>query len=247
MRLSAFASLVSLSLAFLPFGLGAAGCAAESEETPSEENITTPQVYCAENSPCSIPSDLANPTKKFLRDNPRLYELRGGHKDFSTCVGYGEHVYDGDFTVSSAKVIQAIATSQPKDLWSGTSQYQLTYDRNTKKVYTRNDTHPPIALGMVFILTLKIAPLVYIPVAFEIVSLDPGTGKFAFSYVLQNKSQGIQALAFNDTAGGSHVVHETRFKSDSEFRDRNFYIYFHEKLLKEFYAALAKKLSTPQP
>ena len=26
-----------------------------------------------------------------------------------------------------------------------------------------------------------------------------------------------------------------------------FYIYFHEKLLKEFYAALAKKLSTPQP
>ena len=55
------------------------------------------------------------------------------------------------------------------------------------------------------------------------------------------------SLAFNDTAGGSHVVHETRFKSDSEFRDRNFYIYFHEKLLKEFYAALAKKLSTPQP
>lgn len=223
-----------------------AGCAGSSdgEETPSEEDIKTPQVFCVDaQTPCVVPNDLANPTKKFLRDNPRLYELKGGHKDFSTCVGYGEHAYNGDFTTSSAKVIQAIATSQPKDLWAGTSEYQLTYDRTTKKIYTRADNHPPIAVGMVFILSLKLAPLVYIPVAFEIVDLDPQTGHFAFSYVLQNKSQGIQMLAFKDTANGSHVLHETRFKSDSEFRDKNFYIYFHEKLLKEFYGALSKKLA----
>ena len=158
---------LALALAFMT------ACASESEApapAASEEDIKTPQVYCVDaQTPCVLPNDLSNSAKKFLRDNPRLYEYRGGHHDFSTCTGYGEHKYEGDFVVSAQKLVQSIATSQPKALWSGTSQYELTYDRNTKKLYTKSDPHPPIAKGMVFILTLKIAPLVYIPVAFEIV------------------------------------------------------------------------------
>ena len=241
MRALLFASLLTLSV--VPVG-----CATETEEeTPAEDDIQTPKVFCVDaETPCALPSNLDNPAKKFLRDNPRLFELKGGHKNFTTCSGFGEHAYNGDFTTSSARVIDAIATSQPKDVCGRRGAPESLPLARPQKVYARGGRLPPIAVGMVFILSLKLAPLVFIPVAFEIVDLNAATGNFAFSYVVQNKSQGIQMLAFTDTPTGSHVLHETRFKSDSEFRDRNFYIYFHEKLLKEFYGALAKKLATAQ-
>lgn len=232
------------------------GCASEQaqEEVTDDGDAlkSLPSVYCsaaaqeASVSDCVLPDSLMNSSRTFFAENPFLYEMRGGHKNFSTTIGYYEHSLDKDLKVSSAKFIDAITTTPPKELWNDSSSYEMTYDRNTGKIYSKSDVHPPIAKGMVFVLRLKLAPLIFIPVAFEIVELNPAQGRFAFSYVIQNKSQGIQRLSFNDTATGSHVLHETRYLSGADFRDRHLYVPFHEKLVSEFYEVMDKRLRAAQ-
>ena len=192
--------------------------------------------------PKNLPKTLDKTALKFLRANPKLEELKAGHQDFSTTQGYNPHKAEYQLPVSSADFINAIATSKPEDLWNGTAKYQMSYDRNTGKTYGPGDAHPPIGKGQVFILELKLTSYFSIPVCFEVVDCDPKNGRFAFSYVTKNKSQGIQQLQLQDNANGSNVVHETRFKSNDEFRDKHLYVPFHEKMLKEFYESVGKKL-----
>lgn len=90
-------------------------------------------------------------------------------------------------------------------------------------------------LGQVYFLELDIVRLMKIPVAFKIVELDHENLRLAFSYLKNNKSNGIQRLTFIQKRQHFQIVHETRFKSDSKVREALFYRPFHTILLDDFY------------
>ncbi|MBK9070075.1 MAG: hypothetical protein IPL79_03580 [Myxococcales bacterium] len=215
------------------------------------KSASVPRVLCvdaatpdaaARNEACKISTTLGRAVRKFVTANPRLYELAAGHRDFSTTEGFNEHVYETDLPFRASEFIEALATMSPEALWASSSEYRLGFNRQTGVLSQPGEAPPRIATGMVFVLRLRIAPLIYLPVAFEIVEMDAAAGRFAFSYVTQNKTQGIQRVTVSDRGAGAHIKHETRFKSDSEFRDDYFYVPFHEKLVREFYEAVAAYL-----
>ncbi|MBL9039621.1 MAG: hypothetical protein JNG84_13985 [Archangium sp.] len=203
-------------------------------ETP--RSSTTPTSY-------KPPGNIAKSVRKLIDANPNLTTFVGGHKTIEECTGYGVHGKAYTLDASAAKFMDTLKTIKPSELWNDTARYEMAFDRTTGKVYTKGNEQPAIREGMVFFLELDIALGVKIPVSFEIMKMDAATGEFTFSYTTNNKSQGIQRLMIEDTPTGSKVFHETRFKSDSNFRDKHFYKPFHEKLLNEFYGALNKRMA----
>jgi hypothetical protein len=218
----------------------------EDDERSDQANPTVACVDPASGEPeredCVIHGNVGRAVRKFLRANPRLYELRAGHTDFSTCPDYRVHLYERDLGFTAAEFLAALATTPPAELWSGASQWRLTYDRRTGEIFEHGDDHPPLGPGMVMLMALKVIPGIWIPVGLEIVELDAAAGRFSIAYLAQNKTQGLQQLVFTAREGGSHVRHESRYQSDSEFRDARFYVPFHERFLADFYEAMEARL-----
>ena len=75
--------------------------------------------------------------------------------------------------------------------------------------------------GQVYFLELDIIKKMQIPVAFKVVELDKAKKTFSFSYLKQNKSQGIQRITFEQDCTNFKINHETHYKSDSKFRDKH--------------------------
>ena len=73
-------------------------------------------------------------------------------------------------------------------------------------------------------------------VALEITKIDEQNKTIVFSYVNGGKSKGEQILHFITTADGyTEIIHETLFRSDSKFRDKVLYPFFHNKAINEFH------------
>ena len=75
-----------------------------------------------------------------------------------------------------------------------------------------------------------------IPVTFKIVIIDKVNLILAFSYLEKNASRGIQQLTFSQHGDYFEILHESRFRSTSHFRDNFLYKPFHKMMLNDFYA-----------
>jgi hypothetical protein len=132
--------------------------------------------------------------------------------------------------------------------WNGYSvKFGLLIAKGSNSVFYANTSVCPEAdTGQVYFLNLGLLRgLFHIPVAFEIINIDPLTEKLEFSYLEDNKSRGKQTLQFFDNGDGStRIVHTSYFKSNSRLRDNLLYPYFHNRFIKEFHrnmGQLAKK------
>ncbi|MBL7714634.1 MAG: hypothetical protein JNL01_04145 [Bdellovibrionales bacterium] len=140
------------------------------------------------------------------------------------------------------EVFQKFIQLSPLKAWNGFAQFDLLYDRKTARAYDRNTVQfPEMSTGQIYILKLKIAPGLNIPVAFEFVQVDPKKLQLSFSYLTTNKSRGIQQITFLEDgleAGkvkGVRVNHISCYSSGSDFRDQRLYPRFHRKMLDNFY------------
>ena len=107
-------------------------------------------------------------------------------------------------------------------------------------VYKNTILYPDIDTGQVYFLNLRILKgIVHVPVAFEIINIDPVAQKMEFSYLDDNKSLGKQTLQFfNNGDGSTKIVHTSLFRSNSRLRDAILYPYFHHKFIKEFHRSM---------
>jgi hypothetical protein len=107
-------------------------------------------------------------------------------------------------------------------------------------VYNNTILYPDLDTGQVYFLNLRILKgLVHVPVAFEIINIDPVAQKMEFSYLDDNKSLGKQTLQFfNNGDGRTRIVHTSLFRSNSQLRDALLYPYFHHKFIKEFHKSM---------
>ena len=123
--------------------------------------------------------------------------------------------------------------------WNGHSvRFGLLISKRSNSVfYTNSIICPEVDTGQVYFLNLRIMKgLFHVPVAFEIINIDPVEQKLEFSYLDDNKSIGKQTMQFFDNGDGrTKIVHTTLFRSNSSFRDAFIYPYFHHRLIREFH------------
>ena len=163
-------------------------------------------------------------------------------RTFESCSDYNYHVKKYKFKGNAQSAFKKLLTLSPAELWKSTSRFELEYDPASKKFIGKDQELPPVAVGQLFFLELDIVKNMRIPVGFEVVELNTKTRTIAFSYLKHNKSQGIQRIHFVQDGEDFKIVHETRFKSDSKFRDQFLYGPFHTKLLNVFWDDFGKHL-----
>jgi hypothetical protein len=115
--------------------------------------------------------------------------------------------------------------------------------------YLNNCISPEADTGQVVFLDLRLLMgLLNVPLAFEITNIDPFQKILEFSYIDGNKSIGKQTIQFFDNGDGrTRIVHTSYFRSDSPFRDKMLYPYFHTRFIKEFHRNMKHTLEKMEP
>jgi hypothetical protein len=112
----------------------------------------------------------------------------------------------------------------------------LLSKKNNKAIY-RNDPFEGVEVGQVYYLNLQFLRGVYnMAVAFEILTFDREKRIIEFSYINDGIAKGMQTITFIESNNGeTKIIHNSLFKSNSNFRDKYLYPLFHKKFINEFH------------
>jgi hypothetical protein len=99
-------------------------------------------------------------------------------------------------------------------------------------------------VGQVLFINIEVlGGLVKVPVAQEIIAIDPDENYIEISYVKGGKSAGKQRITFHDNGDGTtHVNHATYYRSASRFRDKMIYPFFHTLAIDEYHENMIRTL-----
>jgi hypothetical protein len=161
---------------------------------------------------------------------------------FDACSDMYYHVKTYTFKGDAGEAFDLLRSLKPYEIWDGTTRFEMEYEPTQKRFLGKNHNLPDITEGQIFFLELDITKKMQIPVAFQVVELDSHKKTLSFSYLKQNKSNGIQRITFVQAGENFNIVHETHFKSDSKFRDKRLYGFFHTKLLDDVWERFEKRL-----
>lgn len=135
--------------------------------------------------------------------------------------------------------------TNPYDSWNGGELVELAIliDKNNQTVYYPGDFYPGAEVGQVYYVHMNFFGLKKICVGQELVEINENSGIISFSYIEGGKSRGMQIMQF-DTQGEStcKITHTSFFKSDSPFRDRFLYPYFHTLVVTRFHENMKSAL-----
>ena len=140
---------------------------------------------------------------------------------------------------------QGYLSANPSKAWNGRKiSFGLLLRKNPGNIFYNHDSMMGIDTGQVFFLNLKILLGIYnVPVAFEIITVDSVKKLIEFSYVEGNKSSGVQQVKFLDTGDGrTRIIHTSYYKSESHFRDKWIYPFFHNKIIRDFHRNMRRLL-----
>lgn len=96
--------------------------------------------------------------------------------------------------------------------------------------------------GQVYFLNLRfLEGLFKLPVAFEIINIDPTERMIEYSYLEDNIEKGKQTIQlFDEGENRTKVVHTSYFRSESKFRDNVIYPFFHKKIIRDFHKKMRR-------
>lgn len=137
-----------------------------------------------------------------------------------------------------SNVWECYIKTNPVQSWDGRIiDFGLLISKNTNSfLYDSKGSFSEVETGQVYFLNLKLLRgICNIPVAFEVINIDPVDKLMEFSYIEGNVTQGKQTLQFiEDDNNTTHIIHRSYFKSGSNFRD-GIYPYYHKKIIKDFH------------
>jgi hypothetical protein len=129
--------------------------------------------------------------------------------------------------------------------WNGKMcSFCVLFSKWTNQVLYKDDLiETSIDTGQVFFIDLKIFNGLYnLPVGVQVMKIDSLLHSFTFSYLEGGKSKGFQTIQLlNSGDGFTQIVHTSAFKSNSRFRDKHIYPFFHTKILNEFHHNIVKE------
>ncbi len=186
---------------------------------------------------------VADTVQEFLDINGHdMSQLVPSCKTFDACSHMNYHSKTYTFKGNAQAAFEKLIAMGPLEIWKSSSRFEMEYDPESKSFLGKNHELPPIKRGQVFFLELDIVKKMQIPVAFEVVELDASMRTVTFSYLKQNKSNGSQRITFHQAGEDMKIVHETHYKSESRFRDKHLYGYFHTRLLDDVWEDFGKNL-----
>lgn len=123
--------------------------------------------------------------------------------------------------------------------------FGLLLRKSPGNIYYNHDPITDLDTGQVYFLNLKLMlGIINIPVAFEIITLDAEKKIIEFSYIEGNKSIGVQRVKFINTGSErTEILHTSYYKSDSRFRDKWIYPYFHKRIINDFHRNMRRLLN----
>lgn len=165
-------------------------------------------------------------------------------KDEYSNDDYMRHIKKYSMPVSKRELFNTLINEHPNKIWAGNSNFQMLYRPSSQEVFYQ-DSDLRLELGDIVFLELipKLAMLkAKIPVGFKITALDEDKGQLTFSYLKDNKSKGVQQLDVVEMDDGIQIVHTSRYRSGSSFRDNHIYEPFHVQFTDQFYVNMEEQI-----
>lgn len=174
-------------------------------------------------------------TKLFLADN--LEKLAPTCPEINDSSHY-HHIYTTYIDAPIDSVWKAYNTISPSDIWQGKfTSFGFAYARSSGKLFYQDETFSHLEEGQIQFLSLRyLFGIFKLNIAHELIGINAETKCLQFCYMQYGKSKGTQIITLEDENGRTKVRHDTYYKSDSKFRDKRIYPYFHEKTVEALHA-----------
>ncbi len=159
---------------------------------------------------------------------------------------YNRHLKIFLFKETLDKVWEAYKTIGPVETCKGSMLgFGLQYSRNNHKITYHEDDHGEIETGQIIILNLRLLwNMISLAVGHEITEVNESEKYIKMCYLEGGASKGFQFIRLKQMEDGStEVAHETFYKSNSDFRDKQLYPYLHGQVISEFHKNVEKKLA----
>jgi hypothetical protein len=142
------------------------------------------------------------------------------------------------------KVWDHYMTANPNKVWKGKMlSFGVMISKEDEEIMYFGEEYTKAKVGQVFYVEINVFGLKKVAVSHEIIAVDQDKMYFEISYIEGGKSAGKQRITFFRTGDGeTRVVHTTYYKSDSVFRDRYIYPYFHTKAINEYHTNMMNSI-----
>ncbi len=180
----------------------------------------------------------------------QFYDIKPSYNRGDDLSLYNKNEKTFFLNASLKEAWQGYLSINPSKLWNNrTTSKGLMLQKFPAKIFYDIDSLATTDTGQVYFLNLKILSGIYnLAVGFQIITIDPSEMLIEFSYIEGNRSLGVQQIKFIAADDNStKIVHTTYFKSDSRFRDKWLYPFFHEKITKDFHENVSRLLILEKP
>jgi len=163
-----------------------------------------------------------------------------------------------DLSTFKEKVMTFFLNGNMQDIWQGYTSANPVLSWNGRTIsfgvllwkypgqaFYDQDLITGVDTGQVYYLNLSLLMGIFnLPVAFEMITVNPIDKIIEFSYIDGNKSIGVQQVRFIDYGDDqTEIIHTSYYKSNSYIRDKWMYPYFHKRIVKDFHHNMQKLLN----
>jgi hypothetical protein len=136
---------------------------------------------------------------------------------------------------------QTYRNIDPREAWSGPiSRFGLLHQPEEDALYFQNSERlPELNENQTYLVNLRFASFAQLAAAFRITRISDKHRTIEFTYLEQNKSNGLQRITIRPHADGALIEHFSLFRSGRAFRDRVLYPPFHTRAIDEFHRHVA--------
>ncbi len=156
-----------------------------------------------------------------------------------------EQICTYELPVAMDEAWRAYTSVKPDKAWNGRkARLAMLVNKIKHTIIYPGDACDKIDTGQVVYLNLRVLKgVTNVGVAFEVINIDEQNKVLEFSYLEGNKSLGKQQLYFEETVQGTtQLKHVSYYKSDSKFRDKYLYPYFHKRFTNEFHRNMVQAI-----
>jgi len=190
----------------------------------------------------------------------KIIELIGAHKldvvndffrlnslcyDLSDHASYRTHIKTFIVKDDIERVWEHYKLISPDEAWSSSMlSFGLLYSKKRHTLLYSGDSYDGIEEGQIIFINIRLlGGLLNIAVAHHITEINEAEKSIRICYLEKGASEGSQWIRFLRTKEGfTEIVHETRYRGKSKFRDANLYPVLHERAIIQFHQNVERKL-----
>lgn len=180
----------------------------------------------------------------------KLYLAENINKLIPTCESISDSTYNFHTTTFYYEepidsVWEAYKMINPTKAWNGRiTHFGFAFDRGNGDFLYQKEAFEGLKEGQIQFLYLKyFGGLFKLNIAHELIRLDEKNKEMQFCYLKYGKSRGKQIIKMEQIGNLTKVTHNTYYKSDSKFRDKRIYPYFHQKTIEELHTNVGEQLN----